>query len=297
MGPVGEARSPSQQRFLGSGQREEAEPRNIWEIIPTEFGGCSWTGMRRKHLPSLSVKPRSGGQAWDQDSRRKQRGLGELWLCTPWVQIPAATLTSWAAWWSDLTSLSLSVHTGKVVITTAYSSRGFRRAGWDNPDNEEQAWRPWKRKCHIYLANDPQQPSALQPVTSLSASEDTWKDEVPRPSLTTQASLIRDWEEAQMALWAQSPSVPTAVSLPGHPWPAPRREAKPPLHALAAQTPGPGRRLQPGRHWDSGDETWPKDLGRMAWETVWNEDKTLKVTYFFNKYIHMYTFGHIFLSI
>lgn len=90
-----------------------------------------------------------------------------------------------------------SVHTGRAVITTAYSSRGFRRAGWDNPDNAEQAWGPWKWKCHIHLANDPRQPSALQPVTSLSASEDTWKDEVPRPSLTTQASLIRDWEEAQ----------------------------------------------------------------------------------------------------
>lgn len=41
------------------------------------------------------------------------------------VQTPAPSLPSGAALRNDLTSLSLSFHTCKVVITTAYSSLGL----------------------------------------------------------------------------------------------------------------------------------------------------------------------------
>lgn len=52
-GPGREALRPSQRRRLGSEQREEAERRNIWEIIPTEFGAV--VEQDEEEAPSFSV--------------------------------------------------------------------------------------------------------------------------------------------------------------------------------------------------------------------------------------------------
>lgn len=78
-------------------------------------------------LPSLSIKPGDGGRAWGQDLVDKRRAGGETGFTVPWasLQISAPSLMSWAAWRSDLTSLSLSFHTCKVVTTAAYSSLGL----------------------------------------------------------------------------------------------------------------------------------------------------------------------------